>query len=306
MSASPNINPDRWYQTGGKRSIGLVVICAAMAVWLAYRHVGGGPASAQSSVAAAAPSPAGGPEKTVGENPFPTRVAAPPLDGGEWVNTAGPVSLADLRGRFVLLDFWTYCCINCIHVLPELKKLEHAYPSELVVIGIHSAKFEGEQVTANIREAAERYEIEHPVVNDAQMAIWRRYGARSWPTLVLIDPVGDVVWAASGERTFEDLKKVMDRGLRFYKANGLLVPAPRPAILADEAAAATPLRYPGKLLADEAGKRLFIADSNHNRIVVAGLDGALQYVIGSGAIGRRDGGFDECSFNHPQGMALVG
>ncbi|HJQ79517.1 MAG TPA: NHL domain-containing thioredoxin family protein, partial [Lacipirellulaceae bacterium] len=168
------------------------------------------------------------------------------------------------------------------------------------------AKFEGEQVTANIREAAERYEIEHPVVNDAQMAIWRRYGARSWPTLVLIDPVGDVVWAASGERTFEDLKKVMDRGLPFYKANGLLAPAPRPAILADEAAAVTPLRYPGKLLADETGNRLFIADSNHNRIVVAGLDGEVKFVIGSGAIGRRDGGFDECSFNHPQGMALVG
>jgi thiol-disulfide isomerase/thioredoxin len=306
MAAVPNARRNRWYQTGGKRSIGLVVICTAVAVWLAYRHLSGGSASAQSSETAAAPSPAGGPEKVVGENQFPTRVAAPPLDGGEWVNTAGPVSLADLRGRFVLLDFWTYCCINCMHVLPEIKKLEHAYPNELVVIGIHSAKFEGEQVTANIREAAERYEIEHPVVNDAQMAIWRRYGARSWPTLVLIDPVGDVVWAASGERTFEDLKKVMDRGLPFYKANGLLVPAPRPAILADEAAAATPLRYPGKLLADETGKRLFIADSNHNRIVVAGLDGKLQYVIGSGAIGRRDGGFDECSFNHPQGMALVG
>jgi sugar lactone lactonase YvrE len=138
------------------------------------------------------------------------------------------------------------------------------------------------------------------------MAIWRRYGARSWPTLVLIDPVGDVVWAASGERTFEDLKKVMERGLPFYKANGLLAPAPRPEILGDDREAPTPLRYPGKVLADEAGKRLFIADSNHNRIVVAGLDGKLQYVIGSGAIGRKDGSFDACSFNHPQGMALVG
>ena len=132
----------------------------------------------------------------------PRRVPAPGLDGGEWVNTAAPLSLADLRGRFVLLDFWTYCCINCMHVLPELKKLEHAFPNELVVIGIHSAKFEGEQVTDNIREAALRYEIEHPVVNDAKMTIWRRYGARSWPTLVLIDPAGDVVWAASGEREF--------------------------------------------------------------------------------------------------------
>ena len=133
-------------------------------------------------------------------NPYSLRIAAPPLDGGEWVNTAGPLVARRLRGRFVLLDFWTYCCINCMHVLPELKKLEHAFPNELVVIGIHSAKFEGEQVTDNIREAALRYEIEHPVVNDAKMAIWRRYGARSWPTLVLIDPAGDVVWAASGER----------------------------------------------------------------------------------------------------------
>ena len=148
-----------------------------------------------------------------------TRCASPPrrLDGGEWVNTAKPLSLADLRGRFVLLDFWTYCCINCMHVLPELKKLEHAFPNELVVIGVHSAKFEGEQVTENIREAVLRYEIEHPVVNDAKMAIWRRYGARSWPTLVLIDPAGEVVWAASGERTFEDMKAVIDRGLPYYR-----------------------------------------------------------------------------------------
>ncbi|HEY3391418.1 MAG TPA: thioredoxin-like domain-containing protein, partial [Lacipirellulaceae bacterium] len=162
MAAAPKFRRNDWYQTGGNRSIGLVVICAAVAVWLAYRHLSGGSASAQSSTAAAAPSRAGELEKAVGQNPFPTRVAAPPLDGGEWVNTAGPMSLADLRGRFVLLDFWTYCCINCMHVLPELKKLEHAYPNELVVIGIHSAKFEGEQVSENIREAAQRYEIEHP------------------------------------------------------------------------------------------------------------------------------------------------
>jgi DNA-binding beta-propeller fold protein YncE len=306
MAAAQFARQDRRFPTGGKKTVGLAAICAAIALWLAYRHLSGGLASAQTSEAASAPAAAGGPEKLVGENPFTTRIAAPPLDGGQWVNTAGPLALADLRGRFVLLDFWTYCCINCMHVLPELKKLEHAYPNELVVIGIHSAKFEGEQVTENIREAAQRYEIEHPVVNDAQMAIWRRYGARSWPTLVLIDPVGDVVWAASGERTFEDLKKVLDRGLPFYKANGLLIPAPRPAILDDEIEAATPLRYPGKVLADEAGKRLFVADSNHNRIVVAGFDGKTQYVIGSGAIGRKDGIFDECSFNHLQGLAIVG
>jgi sugar lactone lactonase YvrE len=267
------------------------------------------PSSAVAQVADAEPSPASE-RKAAAEgpaaNPFSLRLPAPSLDGGEWINTAKPLSLADFRGRFVLLDFWTYCCINCMHVLPELKKLEHAYGDELVVIGIHSAKFAGEQVSENIREAALRYEIEHPVVNDAQMAIWRRFGARSWPTLVLIDPNGDVVWAAAGEQTFEDMKAVIDRGLPYYRKHGLLKPAPRPALVAAEFSSDTPLRFPGKVLADEMGKRLFIADSNHNRIVIVGLDGKLQNVIGNGTVGRTDGAFGAASFNHPQGMALAG
>jgi DNA-binding beta-propeller fold protein YncE len=193
-----------------------------------------------------------------------------------------------------------------MHVLPELKKLEYAFPNELVVVGIHSAKFEGERVTDNIREAALRYEIEHPIVNDSKMAIWNTYGARSWPTLVLIDPAGDVVWAASGERTFDDIKSVIDRGLPYYRKAGLLKPAPRPKIADAASLPATPLKYPGKILADETARRLFIADSNHNRIVITKLDGKLEQLIGSGEIGRKDGGFDACSFNHPQGMALVG
>jgi DNA-binding beta-propeller fold protein YncE len=191
-------------------------------------------------------------------------------------------------------------------VLPELKKLEHVFPNELVIIGVHSAKFEGEHVTDNIREAALRYEIEHPVVNDAQLAIWNRYGARSWPTLVLIDPAGEVVWAANGERTFEEIKEVIDRGLPFYKAQELLKPGPRPALIGENKQLATaPLKFPGKILADSASDRLFIADSNHNRIVIASLDGKLQSVVGDGTVGNSDGVFEACSFNHPQGVALI-
>ncbi len=241
------------------------------------------------------------------DNPFARRIPAPDLDGGvEWVNTAEPVKLESLRGRFVLLDFWTYCCINCMHVLPELKQLEHAYPNELVVIGVHSAKFDGEQDSQNIREAIARYEIEHAVVNDAEMRIWNKFGARSWPTLVLIDPAGDVVWAASGERTFDDIQPLLDKGLTYYRGKGLLKPAPRLQVLADEKLAAMPLRFPGKVLADEAGGRLFITDSNHNRIVVCSLDGKMKTVIGAGAIGSDDGAFDKATFHHPQGAALVG
>lgn len=239
-------------------------------------------------------------------NPYPHHVPAPQLDGGEWVNVAKPLTLSELRGRYVLLDFWTFCCINCMHVLPELKKLEHAFPNELVIVGVHSAKFEGEHVTENIREAVLRYEIEHPVVNDSQMAIWNRYGARSWPTLVLIDPAGEVVWAANGERTFEEIKSVIDRGLPFYRSQGLLKPGQRPELIGEgQQLAAEPLKFPGKILADAANDRLLIADSNHNCIVIATLGGKLREVVGSGAVGHADGGFDECSFNHPQGMALV-
>jgi DNA-binding beta-propeller fold protein YncE len=302
MTADTRINDTH---RPGRRAAGLVAICAILvATATCYRFIQPAVAVAQDEPSASAA--AGGGDEAQKKHPYSLRIAAPPLDGGEWVNVASPLSLQDLRGRFVLLDFWTYCCINCMHVLPELKKLEHAFPNELVVIGVHSAKFEGEQVTDNIREAALRYEIEHPVVNDAEMTIWRRFGANSWPTLVLIDPAGEVVWAASGEREFADMKAVIDRGLPYYRSHGLLKPAPRPKLVTIDQQQATPLRFPGKVLADEVGQRLFIADSNHNRIVVVDFAGKLQQVIGFGAIGRADGGFGECSFNHPQGMALVG
>src|SRR5690348_15300703 len=117
------------------------------------------------------------------------RVPAPELEGGvAWLNTAGPIRLRDLRGKIVLLDFWTFCCINCIHTLPDLAKLEKKYPNQLVVIGVHSAKFDNEKNSDSIRKAILRYEITHPVVNDANMKIWQAYGVNSWPTLYLIDP----------------------------------------------------------------------------------------------------------------------
>jgi DNA-binding beta-propeller fold protein YncE len=192
-----------------------------------------------------------------------------------------------------------------MHILPELTKLEAAYPTELVVVGVHSAKFAGERDTENIREAVARYEIAHPVVNDSQQTLWNRYGVNSWPTLVLIDPLGEAVWVGNGERKFEDVKAIIDRGLPFYRAAGLVNPAPLPFLELEEQEA-TPLRFPGKVLADEAGERLFITDSNHNRIVVTDLAGKVQQVIGSGTTGRADGGFKECQMNHPQGLVLAG
>jgi DNA-binding beta-propeller fold protein YncE len=202
------------------------------------------------------------------------------------------------------LDFWTYCCINCIHVLPELKKLERAYPNELVVIGVHSAKFEGEQDTQNITDAVLRYEIEHPVVNDADHKIWNRYGVNSWPSFRVIDPEGNLVAQGSGEMKFEEFDAFFKSVLPYYRQRKLLDARPIKFDLESAKATQTPLRYPGKVLADEAGNRLFIADSNHNRIIIASLDGKLLEIIGSGSIGRLDGDYAKAQFDHPQGMAL--
>ncbi|HET9526031.1 MAG TPA: thioredoxin family protein, partial [Pyrinomonadaceae bacterium] len=133
-----------------------------------------------------------------------TRVRAPEIQGGSgWLNTDKPLSLAALKGKVVLLDFWTYGCINCIHIIPDLKKLEAKYPNQLVVIGVHSAKFQNEKETENIRRIILRYEIEHPVYNDSEYAVWQSYGVRAWPTQVLIDPAGYVIGGVSGEGNYD-------------------------------------------------------------------------------------------------------
>ncbi|QDU30176.1 Thiol-disulfide oxidoreductase ResA [Anatilimnocola aggregata] len=240
-------------------------------------------------------------------NPFRRRLEAPDFPKGmEWINTK-PLSKKDLKGKFVLLDFWTYCCINCMHILPELKKLEKQYPNELVVIGVHSAKFDTEKDRENILAAVLRYEIEHPVVNDADHKIWDTFGINSWPTALLIDPEGQAVWGRSGEFKADEVAEVLNSAIPFYKENKLLDDSkPFPLDLEAGKQLATPLRFPGKILADEPSGRLFISDSNHNRIVITDLDGKLLDIIGSGAIGKDDGAFQTASFDHPQGCVLHG
>lgn len=241
------------------------------------------------------------------ENPFPGRFAAPSLEGGTgWLNCSGEISLKDLRGKIVVIDFWTYCCINCMHVLPDLKYLEKKYEKELVVIGCHSAKFDNEKDTEAIRRAIVRYEIEHPVVNDSEMTIWRKFQVRSWPTLVLIDPEGNYVGQQPGEGNRELFDEVIGKLAEFHKAKGTLDTTPVRFDLERNRVKGKNLKFPGKLLADEPGQRLFISDSNHNRIVVSSLSGKLLDVIGSGKIGHKDGSFAEAAFDHPQGMTLRG
>ena len=143
-------------------------------------------------------------------------------DGMQWLNTSRPLHLRDLRGKGVLLDFWTFCCINCMHIIPDLKRLEKKYGNELVVIGVHSAKFTSEKDTDNIRQAILRYELAHPVVNDREMRIWEEYTVNAWPTLVLIDPTGKIVGRMSGEGVYDPLDKAIGEVVAKFDAKGLI------------------------------------------------------------------------------------
>ena len=236
------------------------------------------------------------------------KVNAPDFpEGIEWLNTDRPLSLRELRGKVVLLDFWTYCCINCMHIIPDLKKLEHKYPNELVVIGVHSAKFTTERGTDNIRQAILRYEIEHPVVNDKDMEVWQQYAVRGWPTLMLIDPAGKVVGGQSGEGSYDLFDQAIAKLIKSFDAQGKLDRSPLKLKLERHRAPTSMLAFPGKVLADEKSKQLFIADSNHNRVVVVSLDdNSVKETIGTGEIGILDGNFETATFNHPQGMAFDG
>jgi thiol-disulfide isomerase/thioredoxin len=235
------------------------------------------------------------------------RVRAPEINGGRgWLNTDKPLSLAALKGKVVLLDFWTYGCINCIHIIPDLKKLEAKYPNQLVVIGVHSAKFQNEKDTENIRRIILRYELEHPVYNDSDFAVWQSYGVRAWPTQVLIDPGGYVIGSVSGEGNYDLIDRVVAQAVDESRKRGELNEQPLKLVLERAKVGDLPLAFPGKILADATSDRLFVADSNHNRIVITKLDGTLIDTIGTGERGSNDGGFANASFYRPQGMALDG
>ena len=235
------------------------------------------------------------------------RVRAPEIAGGRgWLNTDKPLTLAALKGKVVLLDFWTYGCINCIHIIPDLKKLEAKYARQLVVIGVHSAKFANEKETENIRRIIVRYEIEHPVYNDADFKVWESYGVRAWPTQVLIDPAGYVIGTISGEGNYDVIDQAIAKTVEDFRKRGELNEEPLKLSLERAKIGDLPLAFPGKLVADAKTDRLYIADSNHNRIVVTRLDGTLVETIGSGTPGATDGPFNKASFYRPQGMALDG
>ena len=231
---------------------------------------------------------------------------APEFPAGlPWLNVERPLTIADdLAGKFVLLDFWTQGCINCIHIIPELKQLEEEYADSLVVVGVHWAKFDRERQTEAIRDSVVRYGVEHPVVNDEFEVIRTGYGVQAWPTIILIDPEGNILGGQSGEGVYDAVAPILRRGVPEWRAAGLLNTTALATVLETEAAAPTVLSFPGKVLADERTDRLFVADTGHHRVLVSDLAGALDYSIGSGIQGFVDGSIEEAQFSRPQGMAL--
>ncbi len=182
------------------------------------------------------------------------RIRAPKLRGARgWLNTDKPLTLAALKGKVVLLDFWTYGCINCMHIIPDLKKLEKKYPNELVVIGVHSAKFANEKETENIRRIILRYEIEHPIVNDADFAIWNAYAVDSWPTRYLIDPAGYVIGRLKGEGGYEALDQAIAQTIADFRKRGELNEAPLKLVLEKAKVGDLPLSAAGVSRQDSGG-----------------------------------------------------
>ncbi len=223
-----------------------------------------------------------------------------------WLNVSRSLTAEDLKGRIILVDFWTFCCINCMHVIPDLHYLEKKFGNKLTVVGVHSAKFANEKEQENIRAAVLRYEIEHPVVNDSDFRIWHSFGTRAWPTLALINPDGRIAEIYSGEGHREALEEDIGDLIKKYK--GKLVESPLPLALEKNKEPEQLLSFPGKLAeARWQGKpALVISDTNHHRVLVARPEGEILFTIGSGKAGLKDGTFAEAQFNQPQGVVTHG
>lgn len=248
-------------------------------------------------------SPTATPEAT---GPYAGKGPVPDFPRGlDWLNTSRPLTLADLRGKVVILEFWTYGCIRSIETMPHLERLAQKYARELVIIGVHSAKFPHEAQTENIHRIVERYGITFPVINDAGHSVASLYGANIWPTVVMFNPIGQYLGKRSGDIAPAQLDRLIGDIVKSFDQQGLLNRTPLQTIAQRPAEPDSPLRFPSDVVADEAGGRLFIADTNHNRIVISDLSGKVLDVIGNGQAGLRNGGYATASFRDPQGITLA-
>ncbi|XP_038677972.1 NHL repeat-containing protein 2 [Scyliorhinus canicula] len=237
-----------------------------------------------------------------------TDLTVPEFDEGlEWVNTEEPLLLhKDLCGKVVVLDFFTYCCINCMHLLPDLHALEqkHSAKDGLVVVGVHSAKFPNEKVLKNIQSAVLRYNITHPVVNDADAKLWQELEVTCWPTLVILGPRGNMLFTVIGEGHREKLFSFISITLKYYKEKGEIKDHGIKLKLYKDSLPPSLLLFPAKIAVDNATGRLAIADSGHHRILVTEKNGDVLCSVGGPKSGWNDGKIFEARFNSPQGVLM--
>jgi thiol-disulfide isomerase/thioredoxin len=240
-------------------------------------------------------------------SPAAAATAAPEIarPGLQWFNVAAPIPIASLRGRIVILDFWTEGCINCIHIIPILRKIEERFPDKVAVIGVHSPKFAEEKRAASVQDAIRRYEIHHPIVHDPELSIWRDYGVEAWPTLVIIDADGTVLTRLAGEPDPTAFAKAIDELVAAAGKSGDL--QPKQLALKLEEIPQGRFLFPGKLKpVPGATPRWVLADSGHNQIVLLDDAGADVKRYGSGKSGFADGDAATATFDHPQGLVASG
>ncbi len=232
------------------------------------------------------------------------RVRAPELRGRRWLNTGGaPLSLAGLRGKIVVLDFWTFCCVNCLHALDELRAVEEEFGDVLVIIGVHSPKFLHEADPAAVEAAVERHGVTHPVLDDPELRTWDAYAARAWPTLAVIDPAGQVVARMAGEGHGPGLASLVRELVAEHGSAGTLRRGDAPYVAPP--APTTALRFPGKVVALPGGTFL-VSDTAHHQLVELEADLVTERRrVGSGARGFVDGPPGSARFSEPQGLLVL-
>ncbi|MEM6902788.1 MAG: thioredoxin-like domain-containing protein, partial [Pseudomonadota bacterium] len=231
-------------------------------------------------------------------------VRAPEInrDGLTWFNVPEPLSLQDLEGRVVILDFWTLCCINCIHVAETLRLVEKAFPEEVVVIGVHSPKFDAEKDDDRLRQAILRYGIKHPVIHDPDRVLWEQYAVKAWPTLVFLSPQGTVIGMHSGEPELNEMLRAVNEVLDKFKMEGLIEPM---ALDTErERPGYSRLLHPAKIkpLYLDGERYWALADSGHSQIVLLNDDGEEVERYGNGRRGFEDGPAERARFRRPQGL----
>ncbi len=230
-------------------------------------------------------------------------------DGVQWFNVLRPLCMSELRGRLLILDFWTGCCVNCLHVLPTLRRIEELFADSVLVIGVHSPKYPAEHDAKRVAQTIACHDIRHPVVHDPNLLLWQDYGIAAWPTLVFIGPDGRILGDLPGEPATEKLISGIGEMVRCWRRSGAIHPHPLPLDPAACEPAAGRFRFPVKikpLQRPGAPKFWAIADSGHHQIVVCDDDGLEVRRFGCGVRGFLDLDAEACAFNNPQGLACHG